>query len=282
MKTSTVHESDKSAEKRICSGCVGEKYLKALIEADGKEAICSYCDDEAKTISIEDLANLIEKAFEDHYERTPTEPDGFEAAMHNDPESNYEWERHGEQVLWAIANAADIKEKPAEDVLAVLEDRHSDFESAKMGEECDFDGDSYYAEKDAGCDEFSQSWNEFEQGLKSEARFFSKSAQARLDEIFANLSELKTDKGAPVVVNAGPEADIKALHRARVFAGETEKLEEALKFPWLHLGPPPMHAASAGRMNARGISVFYGAIESATALAEVRPPVGSQVVVANG
>jgi hypothetical protein len=123
-------------------------------------------------------------------------------------------------------------------------------------------------------------WSEFEKGLKTEARFFSRSAQAALDEIFADLSNLKTSKGSPIVVVAGPEAEIKFLHRARVFAAEDEKLEEALQYPWKHLGPPSMLDASAGRMNARGISVFYGAIESETALAEVRPPVGSQVAIA--
>jgi len=33
-------------------------------------------------------------------------------------------------------------------------------------------------------------------------------------------------------------------------------------------------------MNARGVSVFYGAIDPRVALAEVRPPVGSRVAVA--
>ena len=32
-------------------------------------------------------------------------------------------------------------------------------------------------------------------------------------------------------------------------------------------------------MNAQGISVFYGASDLATALAEIRPPVGSRVLV---
>ncbi len=280
MKRRPAADTKQIATKRICSGCVDERFLKALIEAEGIEAICSYCDDEAKTISIEELANRIEQAFEDHYERTPTEPEGLEAAMHNDSESKYCWERHGEEVKWAIAGAAKIEEEAAKDVVAVLEERHSDFEAAQMGEECDFDRNSYYAEKDPGCHEFSFAWTEFERKLKTEARFFSRSAQVTLDDIFSNLPNLRTGKGSPVLVNAGPEADIKFLHRARVFAGEDEKLEEALKYPWLHLGPPPTPAASAGRMNARGISAFYGAIESATALAEVRPPVGSQVAVA--
>ena len=38
--------------------------------------------------------------------------------------------------------------------------------------------------------------------------------------------------------------------------------------------------AGAGRMNARGIPVFYGATHPEAALAEVRPPVGSKVVIA--
>lgn len=33
-------------------------------------------------------------------------------------------------------------------------------------------------------------------------------------------------------------------------------------------------------MNARGVSVFYGANDPTAAIAEVRPPVGSQVAVA--
>ena len=280
MKRRPAFDTKQIATKRVCSDCVGERFLKALIEAEGQEAVCSYCEDEAKTISIEELADRVERAFEDHYERTPTEPEGYEAAMQSDPESDYDWVQHGEEVVWAIANAADIKEGIAKDVQAVLEDRHSDRESHEMGVECEFDSESYYAEKDAGCHEFSYKWTEFENRLKTEARYFSRSAQATLAEIFANLPDLKTSKGLPVLVNVGPKTEIEFLHRARVFAGEDEQLEEALKFPWKHLGPPPASVASAGRMNARGISVFYGAIESSTALAEVRPPVGSQVVVA--
>jgi hypothetical protein len=46
------------------------------------------------------------------------------------------------------------------------------------------------------------------------------------------------------------------------------------------LGPPPSEFATAGRMNSRGISVFYGSINSETALAEIRPPVGCKVAIA--
>ena len=45
------------------------------------------------------------------------------------------------------------------------------------------------------------------------------------------------------------------------------------------IGPPPAALARAGRMNAHGISVFYGATDSKIAIGEVRPPVGSRVIV---
>jgi RES domain-containing protein len=69
------------------------------------------------------------------------------------------------------------------------------------------------------------------------------------------------------------------LYRARVFQSELE-FQDALVHPHLRLGPPPASLAQAGRLNPAGISVFYGAQEQATAIAEVRPPVGSRVIVA--
>ena len=52
-----------------------------------------------------------------------------------------------------------------------------------------------------------------------------------------------------------------------------------MKRPGAEIGPPPSLNATAGRMNSAGIGVFYGATESEVTLAEVRPPVGSKVLV---
>lgn len=267
-------------DKRICSGCVGEPYLKKLIQTKGAQDFCSYCDEESPTFFIEEVADQIERAFEDHYERTSTEPDGFEYAMSRDPDFDYEWEREGQHVVWAIYDAADVSEEIATDIQAVLQDRHYDRHSVEVGEEYPFSSDSHYTEKHAGHGEFLMLWNDFENDLKTKTRFFSRFAKSILDQIFAGVSDLRTIEGAPVVVTAGPETSITMLYRARVFAGEADKLKEALKVPWKHLGSPPADAANAGRMNARGIAVFYGARDEKTALSEVRPPVGSKVALA--
>ena len=76
-------------------------------------------------------------------------------------------------VVWAIANAAEVSEKIAEDAQRILEERHADFDSAAMGEECEFDSDSYYEEKRANDADLQHSWVNFENRLKTQSRFFN-------------------------------------------------------------------------------------------------------------
>lgn len=61
---------------------------------------------------------------------------------------------------------------------------------------------------------------------------------------------------------------------------DQEEVKQALEHPEKNFGPPPTTLARSGRMNAQGISVFYGATSVNLAIAEVRPPVGSIVVTA--
>ncbi|WP_051334517.1 RES family NAD+ phosphorylase [Bradyrhizobium sp. Ai1a-2] len=113
---------------------------------------------------------------------------------------------------------------------------------------------------------------------KTEARFFSRTAANRLMSIFDGIGELQTRDGRPLVVDAGPGTDFHTLYHARVFQSD-DKLEAALGRPDVHLGSPPAPFAAPGRMNADGISVFYGTNNQKAAIAEVRPTVGSQIAV---
>jgi hypothetical protein len=271
-------DSDDSETKHLCFACVGEAFLSAEIKKSGQSASCSYCGKKRKCITIEETADRIEVAFEEHYRRTSPNPNDFEYMMMKDPESSYDFERHGEPVVWAIAGAAEMGEAPAIDIQQLLHERHSDLEMAQMGEECEFDGDSHYEEKGPNDIEMREEWRYFERSLKTKARFFNKHAQATLGAVFEGLADHETRDGRRVVVQAGPEREIASLYRTRVFQS-SEPLGDALKRPDIGLGPPPLAVATAGRMNARGISVFYGALDPAVALAEIRPPVGSRVLV---
>src|SRR5437870_450704 len=122
------------ATRRICSSCIGEAFLRGEIEGAGKTAGCFYCEDEGKTISIEELANRIDTAFEEHFEVTPSEPSDFEYSMIK--ETDFHWYREGQSSADAIAEAAEIGADAAEDIRALLADQHYDRYAAEVGEEC--------------------------------------------------------------------------------------------------------------------------------------------------
>lgn len=265
--------------KWICSSCVGEDYLRAEISAHGKRRKCSYCKEMGRTYSVGGVADRVETAFDQHYARTSDQPDSYQYMLLSDRESDYEWERDGEPVVWAIMNAADIPEAAAEDIQKILDDEHGDFDRAAMGEETEFSDGTYYEEKGVDAGVWHEVWDSFERSLKTEARFFSRTAAEHLRAVFEGIDEMRTRDNRPLVIDAGPETDFTTVYRARVFQSD-EKLETALCRPDTHLGSPPPMFALAGRMNAQGISVFYGANDERAAIAEVRAPVGSQVAVA--
>ena len=262
------------------SSCgIGAANLSEEIAARGSKNTCSYCGERGRTYSVGDLAERVETAFEQHYVRTSDQPDGYESMLLADRESDYVWYRDGEPVVDAIADAADLPEAVAEDVQTILDDTHGDFELAAMGEETEFSCGSYYEQKGIGAGHWHEEWDSFERSLKTEARFFSRMAADHLSSIFDGIDEMQTRDNRPLVINAGPKTDFSAVYRPRVFQSD-EKLNAALCRPDTQLGSPPATLALAGRMNAQGISVFYGANYADVAIAEVRAPVGSQVAVA--
>jgi hypothetical protein len=265
--------------KKLCHRCVGENYLSMEIESKGEPLECSYCNRTANSYRIGEVAKLVEIAFNHHYKLTPAQPNSLEYSLQCDKELGYEWKRNGEPVVDAIMNAADLPEAAAEDVQRILADQYLDTHKAKIGEETEFCAGSYYEENGASGQSWQEEWYGFEKSLKTEARFFSRTAARHLASVFSGIETMRTRDDQPLILEAGPGTPLKTIYRARVFQSD-KMLEEAIGRPDLHLGPPPAMLASAGRMNAHGISVFYGANDPKVAIAEVRPPVGSKVAVA--
>jgi hypothetical protein len=272
-----VDEGDKN-DRWVCAQCVREPHLSEEIRSSGAQHQCDFCGDVGAAISVEELAGWVETAFETHYFRTTDEPDAFQSAMMRDPEMSYEFDREGEDVLWAIAGAAEASEDIAQEVLDILSERFGDFDSEAMGEECEFDPESRYERRGPNDVELQLDWRGLERSLKAENRFFNKEAEALLTRIFSGIEKARTSKGRAVIRLAGPGKRLAKFYRARVFhAGD--KLAAALDQTGQELGPPPSKDAVGGRMNPRGVSLFYGATDADAALAEVRPPVGSRVLI---
>lgn len=250
-------------DRRLCCECVAEAFLRSEIQRRGHEAECFYCGRRHKTFSIGEIADEVELALNEHFYRTASD----------------DWERKGDPITFIIEECAEIEREPAEEIQKVLEERNHHFDTDTIGEEEEFEEDAHYARKGVDVAESQAGWLHFENNLKTQARYFSRTAESTLESVFEGIADHKTRDGHPVIVEAGPDKQLAAVYRARVFQSD-EKLEEALRRPDRDIGPPPSLAAAAGRMNAHGISVFYGATDPQIALAEVRPPVGSKVVVA--
>ena len=256
-------------EKRnICSTCVKENYLSSKIRRLKQQAICYYCNDDGPVITIAGISDEIATVLKSYYQQTSPEPSELDLAMIR--HRIREWEREGEPVIQVIRDVSKIKEGPAEHIRRVLADRY--WHATEFSQEGPFDQDAQYVESDVDDKKHHERWSDLENDIKINTRFFSSRMRATLDSIFEVLNDYQYKTKSLII-----EAPAK-LYRARMFESDNE-LAEALKRPDLHLGPPPPAKAQAGRMNASGISVFYGATSARVAISEVRPPVGSLVLV---
>lgn len=139
-----------------------------------------------------------------------------------------------------------------------------------------YDDDLLYTRDYQSTRILDEKWEEIKKSLQCEARFFNNHVKKFFDRIFSNVGLHKTLDGKNAITYIDESV---SLFRARVF-DSIEKVEFSLQFPEKEFGPPPHKFATSGRMNAQGIPVFYGAMTSETAISEVRPAVGSYVVVA--
>lgn len=210
--------------------------------------------------------------------RSSMEMNALEWMAFKDPESSYEFIPDGDPIVQAIEDAAQISSDAASDIQQFLADLHGSRSSDEIGELTPYSEELYYEQVTPDDHHWQERWREFERALKAEVRFFNPQAIKLLGEVFAAIDRLRTYRGRSLVKKAGPNTGLSHLYRARAFQSPA-KLQAAIGRPDRELGPPPSAFATSGRMNARGISVFYGATDPAAAVAEVRPPVGCHVAI---
>lgn len=216
-------------------------------------------------MEISELAILFNREFQENYEI----------------EDNTLRDDHGFPSLGSdLSEIIDREISPATDEIRedLFELVHTIWESDYFDENV-LDEDALFS-KTGGADHWLRNrWGDMQDSLRTQARFVNPEALEVIKMVFETVDEDSTESGEPLIVEIGPGHELSSLHRARVFQDD-ETLEEALRDPEAGLGPPPSRLSCAGRMNAKGVSVFYGANSPLVALAEVRPPVGSKVAIA--
>ena len=266
-----------SKDKAFCSECIEESHVVKHVDSRGTLSTCDYCGESRKTATIGWLAEKVHTIIQTHFGRTPPDPPDDTPL---EVLKEFPYERDGDYVLDVISELVGWQRRDiSRDICKTLKAKSYDRHDAEMGIENAFDESAQYLEnKSVGSGANFEKWHRFEDTLRSESRFFNATASSILEDIFKGVEDIKTVKGAPVLRPLSPSDTSGQLYRARIV--RDDEFEGVLKQPDQQLGPPPSGKARLGRMNAAGVSVFYGATSIDTAVAEVRPPVGSRVVAA--
>ena len=259
---------------RVCNNCVKDPILSGEIKEQGKYGICDHCGKPGETTVLKDLAERIHLVLQEHFRLTPGYPEEpMELFLYKEDK----WERRGDPTDILISDIAGLDEPISEELVSLLSEKHT-YEEAKDGVENPYDSDAMYEEHEAFDVGFRIAWNEFQKEIQSKSRFFSATAENVLANIFEGLDALGTRGNRSIIRIIDPDDQDGYVWRGRA-AHSRQELADIVKAPVKELGPPPPHAAKAGRMNADGISVFYGALEKSTCISELRPPVGSSVII---
>ena len=254
----------------VCHGCIGDPFLAEDVRTEGTRVACSYCDIVGEALLLDDLAQSIHEVLQAHFELTPSQPTGHEYALAKEGL----WERPGFPVADVITDIAGVREEIATDVMGLLSECYG-YQAVKDGEDDPYGSDALYEER--GTDDLA--WKTFCDQIRFYGRFFNTYAEDELRHIFGDLDTHKTFRSKSVIHEISLDDESSHIWRGRT-AQSPKELEAILKSPAREIGPPPPRLAKGGRMNASGIPVFYGAMEKDTCVAELRAPVGSQVVVA--
>lgn len=251
--------------KCVCHECVGEDFLAEIIVHGPVTGACDYCGrEEVQVMTLDELVGRVDRVIDDYFVSGQPDPD---ASVWTEPRGL----PLDETIADLLRAPEDLLSEVAEELYQLWFDRSS--HENKYGE------DPHFMDRESFGSGLSRKWQSMTRSLATESRFMNPEALAVMEQVFADLPALKTTSGNGVIVKAGPGSRIQKLVRARMFQSESS-LSDALHHPERFLGAPQPGKGRAGRMNAHGIAMFYGSLDAETAIAEIRPPVGSYVVVA--
>ena len=253
----------------VCHACIGDEFLAKQVEKEGTREECTHCCATNTAFTLADLSNRIHHVLEEHFIPVP------ECDV---PEQFRQGSDDAETIIGKVAG---IEQGVAADVRENLFNRLAQKENVAGGEGNPYNHRMLYVERVKREDDTSDlrsAWWDFKGEIRSRARFFGATTAATLGRIVEDLDSLRAICGKPVVREIKPGDKDSSFWRARTAHSESE-MQSILESLSSQLGPPPSDKATAGRMNAEGIPVFYGALEKETCVSEVRAPVGSFVVL---
>lgn len=250
------------ATRHLCANCIGDRYLKEEIQRECVVARCAACGETRAAMALQTLGSRLDTILRENFRQVDSD-DRFES---------------GDSLNWIVQEILEVEPDVASLVLGSVPEE-DDYHIVKDGGTPFYDSAADYVELPVYEGEFRYTWESFRHSIKHTARFFSAVAESSLTEILSGLERFEHSDGRFAIRELRPDGLQAAFYRARIATSYRDALTFWLT-PHRELGPPPSTKAPSGRMNAAGVAVFYGALDANTCVQEVRPPVGSLVVVA--
>lgn len=264
-----MDKQDHDDDRRVCHVCVGEAVLTAEILRGGRPATCDFCGNEDEpSVTIAALARRVDDTFQsvvriapEEFRMTGGRPD---FGPNGDTPS---------ALMAEMIEAAD--DEIGREIVEHLSGLYQ-WDVHDGGFDWYDDSSDIYAIETSGDGRLKERWVRFSAQLKQERRFFLEEGIEVLDEILSPLLDGRWPDGG-AIRTIGPDDD-RFIYRGRV-ANDDGASASILRQRISQLGAARPGQAGAGRMNPAGVSVFYGAFDPVTCVAELRVPVGGAAIV---
>ncbi len=252
----------------VCIACVKEKSLKDLVFKTGSRTTCTLCGENNLSLHYEDrnLFSLVKAIVRFNYSEweynTHWGGDGYEALFYGQDNIFFSQER------------------------ALSEDLYEDFilsiTNGPVYEDYD-KGISVYSGHSSGMQNMllqsiksslDSNIVNLEVRLRSENYFKVEAELINIINKYVGVAEKKLDAGSTFY-----RARIGVNDRKREFGSGFEAEYNYAPYSQASIGAPPPYLAGAGRINRPGVSFFYCATDTYTAVTEVRPHPGDLVSI---
>jgi hypothetical protein len=255
----------------VCWKCFEDVHLRSRAKKEGERLKCSVCRKTRKGFTVDRLGEVLDPVLRQHIRQGREVP----TIGQGDDDTIY-YEQKGDPLSYWVQEALGQYFDFEDEIVDAVVD--TEFVDVADGEEAFYDSAADYESIPTSLHQYYEEWAFVLQELKHGRRFFSTSAQSLFDRLFRGIDAMKCfgKGGDENVVWTFPQGS--KLYRART-CDSPSRLNDFYSQPYRNVGPPPPDAARAGRMNVEGVVVFYGATDTETCLAEMRPALGGDTAV---
>jgi hypothetical protein len=253
----------------VCRGCATDDYLWEAVVDSARRRKCAICEKVRLCAPLELIAEHVDEVFRNHVQI------GEIIKTYGLHDDRGEWEQQGDPPSLLMQEIVGCDVDLADALVEVLGE--GEWDVVRDGGEPFYDTTSNYVYAPDGVHEHHLVWRDFQKRVKFEGRFLDPRVQGQLEELFTEFpDEWTAHADGPV-----RHLDVGSVSIFRARASPTpDAARSIIGNAAAELSPPPPQLRVAGRLNAQGIGVFYGGFSEDVCIAELRPSLGSHVVVA--